>query len=193
MPKDSNPAQDKQQLNLQPFFSCFPLNFWKNRWVLLIRMHLSLSSSIPFIFLYCWCLFDEFWLPYRIPAILCCWKTFPSWTGSLSSVALDELTPELESTSLLVCWQGQKRKALAWGRKRAKELKCFSILLSPLGSEIDYYDILTFLNRYWSSYWSLVSCWGRDQKVKRSSCFQWEAGSWLFDAGCVKCMYSMLP
>lgn len=72
-------------------------------------------------------------------------KTFPSWTGSLSSVALDELTPELESTSLLVCWQGRKRKALAWGRKRAKELKCFSFLLSPLGSEIDYYDILTFL------------------------------------------------
>lgn len=57
---------------------------------------------------------DKFGVPYLTPADVCCWKTFSSWTGSLSGVAVDGLGTE---HPYWAAGKVKKRKALTGGAK----------------------------------------------------------------------------
>lgn len=65
------------------------------------------------------------------------------------------------------------------GKVKPRKLNCFFIFLSPLGLKIDYYDILTFLHRYWSSYWPLVGALIRKLKGLHVSTERQEANCFM--------------
>lgn len=86
----------------------------------------SFTVHMPFISILCWCiLMNSEWL-ISSPPSFCCWNTFPSWTGSLSSSALVVPRPEPESASLLVVWLGHEwEKTLAAGTKASQGAQLF--------------------------------------------------------------------
>lgn len=169
---------------MKHIFCCLCQNFWKKRRVLLILECIFLchppyhlfSSTADVFLMNCECLISSL-LSFAVG------KRFPP--GSAPYLTLLWMGSDQNWNQPPYWSAGKVEKGKHWlgGQKWAKKLNCFCILLSPLGWEIDCSDILTFLHRYWSSYWPHVGCWCRDQKAKRFLCFHWEEGSWSFDVG----------